>query len=68
MWAAVIAEDDDAERLAADLAATLPDALVPRVGDVVHVAVPASVELRQALGRIATGRAPTPNSVDSRYR
>ena len=56
MWAAVIAEDDDAERLAADLAATLPDALVRRVGDVVHVAVPARVDLRQALGRIATGR------------
>ena len=36
---AVIAEDDDAEGLAADLAATLPDALVRRVGDVVHVAV-----------------------------
>ena len=53
---AVIAEDDDAEGLAADLAATLPDALVRRVGDVVHVAVPASVDLRQALGRIATGR------------
>ena len=51
---AVIAEDDDAEGLAADLAATLPDALVRRVGDVVHVAVPASVDLRQALGRIAT--------------
>ena len=53
---AVIAEDDDAEGLAADLAATLPDALVRRVGDVVHVAVPANVDLRQALGRIATGR------------
>ena len=53
---AAIAEDDDPEGLAADLAATLPDALVRRVGDVVHVAVPASVDLRQALGRIATGR------------
>ncbi len=41
---------------AADLAATLPDALVRRVGDVVRVAVPASLDLRQALSRIATGR------------
>lgn len=53
---AVIAEDDDAEGLAADLAATLPDALVRRIGGVVHIAVPASVDLREALRRIATGR------------
>ncbi len=52
---AAIAEDD-ADGLAADLAAVLPDALVRPVGDVVHVAVPGSVDLRKALGRVASGR------------
>ena len=54
---AMIAEETDTQGLADDLATTLPDALVRTVGDVVHVAVPASVDLRQALGRVAAGRA-----------
>ncbi|HEY7814076.1 MAG TPA: PucR family transcriptional regulator ligand-binding domain-containing protein, partial [Nakamurella sp.] len=53
---AVIAEDTDPQGLADDLATTLPDAMVRAVGDVVHVAVPAGVDLRQALSRVAAGR------------
>jgi purine catabolism regulator len=53
--AAVVAAEQPAD-LAADLTAALPDALVRVVGDLVELAVPATVDLDAALAVLAAGR------------
>jgi len=53
---AVIAEDVDPLGLADDLATSLPDAMVRTADAAVQVALPAGVDLRTALSRIAPGR------------
>ncbi|MGY1622898.1 PucR family transcriptional regulator ligand-binding domain-containing protein [Geodermatophilus sp. SYSU D00965] len=54
--AAVVEAPGDGEDVAADLSASLPDALVRVVGDVVELAVPRTVDLPAALATLAAGR------------
>jgi purine catabolism regulator len=54
---AVVDAPTDADDFAADLLATLPDAVVRVAGEVVEVAVPLDTDLDVALGRLAAGRA-----------
>lgn len=54
---AAVAASADADDLAADLLASVPDALVRVCGDVVEVAAPVSTDLSAVLGTIAGDRA-----------
>ncbi|WP_219418023.1 PucR family transcriptional regulator [Pseudonocardia nigra] len=53
--AAVIAAPGDADDLAADLSASLPDALTRVVDELVELAVPTAVDLPAVLSTLATG-------------
>ncbi|WP_232662362.1 PucR family transcriptional regulator [Pseudonocardia sp. TRM90224] len=55
--AAVIAAPDDAEELAADLAAVLPGALVQVTGELVELGAPVDVDMVAALDTLAKDRA-----------